>query len=418
LKLKKPFRLILAFIFTAESLSFSALAAPQSSSSPAMSNQDAKQFVADLDLFYWAKLDHELPGLTEEALGDAPELIRVNPSSPLLDSDPFFMRSQTWSTGQAPECGKSGSLCFEKSKNGLRLFLGNRGKVLTLNQALTPILETRDHILLSSDSLEMFQAKMSAGEQPGESLFFISKADLYKFSQINGPVPVFSFPLPGEGWTGPNPRAVDLEITDQVVLLNHAGESLTIDRSDLALMEHVERQNMVLAQIASFLEGNYGANNLPLPKPYSTLGFGIIMSGLTPSLRDVQSSHTLRQKPLVARLLETLLPQAEAKDTDPPVPTRLQKLRESVSSRAKAWITPGLEYGAVIASVPFLYDPSYLVNMVPDNYGALVAKVGQILAMVTVASITLKYTLSNTPSIATFSKRSTQSFRAIPYWSE
>ncbi|MGE0529321.1 MAG: hypothetical protein AB7P49_19885, partial [Bdellovibrionales bacterium] len=297
------------------------------------STESDDQLREDVQLAFWSLLDHEHPALAEFMVENknTPLPWVLDESDPLVDEDPFFMRTQRWD--RATDGGTCGaSVCFEKRKDALDITLPNRGQVLKLAQAFTPILETETHLFMSADDARVFQAKVPDAEKPGEGLFFIAKKDLVNGALASHPVPIFFFPLPGDdGWTGPNPYALENEITNQVVIRNkHDKFGLPIDQRDIDLLERVQRNNLVLALTWSYLEGQVDARGFTLPKPGTTAMFGLLPSGQLPNKGTTTGALSPRE--IMRRLGRSFLPEAAADDNQP---SGLRRLMARVWARAQ-----------------------------------------------------------------------------------
>ncbi len=191
----------------------------------------------DAQLFYWSTLAERNPLVGEAALettGDEKRLWNISPNDPLVDKDPFFMRSQEWKDASSEDCTEG--VCFEKSSQGLILQFGAIKKALLLKQAMSPILDTDEYLFLSADNLDIFRERVNE-DQPGEGFFFIAKKDLLKALKFNAPIPVFFAPTVGTGWTGPQPHAFEFNLGDQMtaqyIFPDRDGDRLELDHTDI-----------------------------------------------------------------------------------------------------------------------------------------------------------------------------------------
>ncbi len=293
----------------------------------------------DLQLLYWGRLNQENPLAAEFALGEPiseQPLWKIDADDPLKDSNPFFMRSQQWS-----ETREACEDCVSKNQNG-DLELTFADKTLTIKEKFTHVLDTDDYIFLSADNLDIFRAKNNE-EAPGEGLFFIAKKDIAGAIQYQAPLPIFFFPLPGEGWTGANDHAFELGTTGQLTVYSKDGFGLPIDLSDVKILEKVGRDNLRLAQTWSFLEGKVDNNGVALPKPGTTLVFGTLLSGVLPELGGGGS------KRFAAAMRGVLLPEAIADEVKPTLLARLrgmfqQRLDEIAKEEKAASLAMGEQY--------------------------------------------------------------------------
>lgn len=368
---------------------------------------DEQELRHDRMLTYFGKLDTEVPTLTEFALGKplTEERIPAVTNSPMLDADPFFMRSQSWDTNsQNSTCGQH--MCFSKSKNGeLQLSALTGDKVLRLKQKLTPILETDSYVVLSADDESIFRAKLNE-ENQGEGIFFISKRSLIYGARNNVPVPIFFFPLPDDGWTGVQKGAFDFIATDQIVVHDKRGFGLPLEKSDFAYLEKIQRDNLIIAQMFSFMEGKVDARGVALPKPNSTLLFGTILSGQLPDVGGRRNA-LLKRLPELQKFMHSLgnafLPEAQAKNEEE---TTIDALQTGIEQRTKEmdlpywrkWVAPAIAYGGTAAAATAIYmgHPIDWSTLVSDQIPNQLATVGKMLGIVGVASVLMRYTVHKT----------------------
>lgn len=302
---------------------------------------DRKQLAQHVQTAYWGALDQEMPLLTEFALGEpiVPKgsFWRLDSNNPLVDKDPFFMRSQEWTSLNQTESIEPMRAFFEKDAAGdLHLGLGGVSKLLHLKQKFTPLLETPEYVLLSADSLEIFKNKNPNEKSPGEGIFFITKKDFAFASQNETPVPVFFFALPGEGWTNLK-HSFEWIMTDQIVIYDQSNEGLPIDRTDFIAMEEVGRKNLILAQTWTVLEGRGMDRSTVLPRPDTTAAFGLFLSGQLPEIGkykpnaqapasrngELVASNKSRTGRFLDTILNALLPKATASEDDSATKTSL-----------------------------------------------------------------------------------------------
>lgn len=385
-------------------------AAPVNNNTQTLSDKEIEQARYDLQLAYWAHLDHEMPEVA--ALGIGPDPIgptwKITGSNSLLDSDPFFMRSQQWSQADSQSCPSG--LCFAKTSAGVTIAVSGQSKALLIKQELTPILETKDYVFLSADNDRIFRAKVNGESEPGEGVFFIAKKDLLFAGAKSYPVPVFYFPLPDSGWVGQNKTAsFEFGITDQVILYNNQRFGLPIDNRDIDLIEQVSRQNLVLAQTFSFLDGQVDARGIALPKPNSTLAFGLVLSGQTTNAASAKGGR-------FGALTREILPEANAADSDAngirgkiiaQVKARAAQLEQIEkqtpesstngngydASYWKKWLINGVLYGGTAALAYAAYEPIDFSSMITADMPVRIANITKILGVVAVASVAMKYSI-------------------------
>ncbi len=384
------------------------LAYPRNMSSGTTPAVDEREMRNDKFLAYFGKLDVDMPQLTSFALG-APltetPIPAIADGNPLLDSDPFFMRTQNWETNaESNSCGQH--LCFSKNQRGELLLSALGGeKALRLKRPLTPILETESYVILSADSDAIFRQKAKEAN-PGEGLFFISKRSLVDGAQKRQPVPVFFFPLPDDGWTGKQPGAFDFIAADQIVVHDKRGFALPIEKSDFAYLEKIQRDNLVIAQMFSFMEGKVDARGVALPKANSTLLFGSILSGQTPDLgggRQAVLDGLLKFQNYMRDAGRLILPEANAKDEEAEA---LELMRAQIQTRTKTqdlpywrkWVAPTIAYGGTAAAAAAIYvgHPIDWSTLITADMPQRIATVGKILGAVGLASVLMRYTVHKT----------------------
>lgn len=386
--------------------------ASSSDSHVVLSDKEKQQIVYDQNLLYFGSVQHEYPEVASIAYDQELKTPtwKVTNSS-LLDSDPFFMRTQSWVPSQDnSDCtqAKDGSVCFTKGKNSVTLAVGGHPKALKLEQAFTPILETREHVFLSPDSVQLFRNKLGDANEssPGEGLFFIAKGDLL-FAD-GRPVPVFFFPLPGEGWIGGENLAFDFQITDQIVIYDDSGFGLPVDGHDIALMERTQRQNLILAMTFTLLDGDMDRETgALLPKPNITMSFGMILSGqATRAIDGVAANSQLKNQfeKIAKQVASEVFPVAFAGDpqnTGDKIDAQIAKRIDGEASAPKKidwsywkrWLANGVLWGGLGAASYAVYSPVDFSKMITAEMPHQILTVAKILGAVTVASVIMKYTI-------------------------
>lgn len=282
--LRKTLSLFIAFCFMIITPAPVFAAPPQANGN--LNPTDIQVTADDFQLAHFGKMREENPILFDFAMGEPvsekPLWVLEN-DNPLVDQDPFFMRSQKWDvTGSSTACNTD--LCFSKMADGsLVLSFDGQNQTLTINQKFTPLLETDNWIFLSADDLNLFQSKVPGEADPGEGVFFVSKKDLPMALDKRTPLPIFYFPLPGAGWTGKDRLATEIELNDQTVFYTDTGFGLPVDNEDIANIEDLERRNLLLAQTWTFLEKKQEASGMAYPRPGTTMVFGLWLSGQLPN---------------------------------------------------------------------------------------------------------------------------------------
>jgi len=367
----------------------------------------------DLQRVYWGQLDLQNPLIADFALDEpvTEQPMPVVTNSPLLDANPFFMRTQNWvDASTLPKC--SDEFCPHKNNDGaLTLQIAGETKALQINEKFTPILLTQDYIVMIADNDQIFRDKNPGEQEPGEGIFFIARRDIARSFNYQSPVPVFFFATPGPGWTGVNNHAYDFELatTDQVVIYNKDGFGLPIDRSDIALVEKVGRNNLNLAQSWSILAGEV-KSGLPLPRPNATLGFGTFLSGQLPKI--AQSNGALDAKKIFGQVASSMsdlmIAKAHAHEGDS---TMHQKLADDMTARAeqlkdidkpvtedtrpwyKRWAAPLVMYGATAAAAVGMSPHIDWSQLITADMPQRIETVSMILGGVLAASVAMKYSV-------------------------
>jgi len=368
----------------------------------ALTDQEVAQLRYDAQLAYWGSLKDQLPHVARFALDEElPEIWKITRPNSLLDQDPFFMRSQAWQDLPKEGLCHNEGFCFRKVNQQLQITSPELQKAFMLNAPVTPFLETSEHIFFQADSLQLFVDKVGESTaDPGEGIFFVSKQDLKRMAEKNFPVPVFFFPLPGAGWSANNGSRLnasfEFDVTDQLVVYDKTGLGLPIEINDIAQIEKVSRQNLMLSQVFSFLDGQVDARGVALPKADSTLLFGLFLSGQTTHQADGRQSR-------VNLNTFSLLPQAFAKNDGPSIG---KKIDAQIAKRAKdsegedghmgslkQWLMVGTLYGGMGAAAVAMYHPIDFSAMIQADMPKRIATVTAMLGAVFVGSVALKYSL-------------------------
>lgn len=337
---------------------------------------ELNQFRQDLVTFYWNQLDEQAPWVTEFAFGDlgAQEFPwKVSANDPLIDADPFFMRSQSWSTNSETDR----DLQFAVDGKGLKLAI--QGKTLDLQQPLKPILETDEYIVMVATDRAIFEAKAPGESESGEGFFFINKKDLVRGVRTEFPVPVFHFPLPGSGWVNSSRASFEFEVTNQIILHTTENEALPIDLNDVALLERLQRDNLILSQVWSFFAGEVQQNGVALPYRGSTIAFGLMLSGHIPEM--VANGVGFNWQSKIRQIANLVIPQAQAEE----------KTEQTASW--KKWILPAVLYGGTAVLAGMAYQHVDWSQLIPTGMGKRIATVSSILGGVLVASVAMKYSI-------------------------
>jgi len=184
-----------------------------------------------------------------EAPWAPPKFGPVPTEDPLLDQDPYFMRSQSWS--KAPINSSNHTSVFVMHDK-LSLQLPGQSFELTIKAGLKPLFETDDFLFFQASSREFFLDKAKKEEDTGEGIFFLNKqyikAELERESDERRPVPIFFFPLFGTGWSG-KISAIITEPFEVLALENSEGESIAIELEDIEKLSQILHNTVVLTTV-------------------------------------------------------------------------------------------------------------------------------------------------------------------------
>ena len=313
--------------------------------------------------------------------------IPISSSETSLDQDPFFLRSQSWDkvdSGTLATVAASLSLSF---KDGRLLIPGAR-TALKINAPLTPVQVTDDFVFFSLNAgADLF--KRASGDEPtGEGLFFIPRSELLARSIDNQPVPIFFFPLGGQGWTGAV-DAVELHETETLAVQNREGESVAIELRDVETAMKAQQLNLLLATAMTAKNSAATSDSRRLyPAPGTTAAFGLFFTGLDlnhPNVSLFAQNH-LSEKGALAKLKD-----AEADFVLNFSQNFRENLRQNFSQnaglgRANVWLGAARTIGQMFGS-----NPARASVLTPDLIARLVY-VGSILTAMLAVSVVVKYT--------------------------
>jgi hypothetical protein len=252
------------------------------------------------------KPDFNLPAMQDydpllkdfaEAPWAPPRLGRYDAGDPILDQDPYFMRSQTYRAPFTHPVGRSGT-AYMVHRGGIQIHVRGTPLALEIDQPLRPLFEVENFLFFQSTDKSMFLSRFPGGDDYSEGLFFIDKRYIeteMKKPADPRPVPVFFLPLAGGGWTG-RIHDVSVEPLTVIALRNDEGEAVTIDLQMIEQIARVLHNNVVMATIMAlkhdpvaigalrsrWLAHAGGAIELPfaLPPRGSTAAFGTFFTGV------------------------------------------------------------------------------------------------------------------------------------------
>lgn len=358
------------------------LAVAQSAPRPAESIEelltgvDQSQVQKDSELAYWGQLDQNYPWLTEYALGEPitpgnQPLWTFEQGNPLLDQDPYFLRSQSWGTENLAQeaCDE---ICGTYDDRGhVVIQLARAHRSLTLKRNFRILTATETYIVFASRDDEIFKEKVPGSQEPAQGLFFISKVDLYKHSESQNPVPVFHFPLPGDGWVGDEVSASDLSGLNQILVTDEGGDTLPIEIDDLVLLENTSRRNFIFTQVQTLLANQLEPSGIALPMPGSTAAFGLLPTGLGLKSKKYGSLNSLDA---IRGYLDqfAMLPKAQADDQTSE--TKLDQMREALNHRLAAMEATNSSY--LLAEQDQSTEPKgFLARNIPESLRSWIAPI-------------------------------------------
>lgn len=171
--------------------------------------------------------------------------VGIGQNEPLLDQDPFFLRQQNWSHQGG---NRASDILVKKTETGLEIRPSHSVATLRLNVALEPVFQSDQYLFFSAR--EKSNILLKNGQSFGEGLFIIEVDDLQAASVNSSKVPVYFFPLPGNGWVSTETVAVNgSEIPHQDLLVFNSleGDSLPVRHEDIATVLKIEKLNQTLA---------------------------------------------------------------------------------------------------------------------------------------------------------------------------
>ena len=284
----------------------------------------------------------------------APHWGPFDPKDPLLDQDPYFLRSQHWHSNSAAISdlrtrAKSDDKGFEVQISGSSISL-------RVDQPLRPVVEVDDYLFFQATSTDFFKVKASSEENYGEGLFFIDKRDLKNESMTGGQhgVPIFFFPMSGIGWTS---KIESAEVPDgfpTVAFQTEDGSSVSIELEDMDLLSNALHQTLQLAvanemrflpgaisqSIVDSVHSENGIIHWPyvLPPAGSTAAFGSYATGMNLERPERSRDKIARSEKFDFHSLIFPEARADASLIPPDLATRL-------------WVIGAASFGLIVTSV-------------------------------------------------------------------
>ena len=199
-------------------------------------------------------------------------------SDPVMDQDPFFLRSQRWVKNEATIPGNT----------YIRLDETGTLPVLELNQPFHEILRTDDFIFLSPNDDHYFDSKVLASEESqSQGVFFLHRETWQRSALNQAPTPLFFLPLHEGNW-GSSARAFEMKEHDAVYFTDNQSPGLPIPLQELEVVAKAESLNLMMASsmsITGSLDKIKQSQNQKeliqsfLPPRGSTAGFGVVFTG-------------------------------------------------------------------------------------------------------------------------------------------
>ncbi len=247
---------------------------------------------------------------------------KYSADDPAIDRDPYFLRSQSWEKTAAV----NETFGFQKDHSGVEITVPGTSSLLRLNLPLTPVQATQEFLFFSLDQTSDLFQKAAGSEKPGEGLFFISRDELFRHAvdaaqaanEANRQqVPVFFFPLPGQGWKG-KIKSLELAQIDTLSISNSAGTSIGLELKDVETLMKAQQLNLLMAISLTARNRNVGPNEAILPASGTTAAFGLFFTGI-----DLDNpgkslwSHSIASR--LEWLKSYLVPEARAQVLSPDV---------------------------------------------------------------------------------------------------
>lgn len=216
-------------------------------------------------------------------LGQLPEIpltVALATDDPALDEDPFFLRGQRW-VEVPPERERDVSAVGVRwNGDKTQIALPGATRALEIAAALRPLGVAGEYAFFAALDEDTFASPLA--NDHGEGVFVVRVVDLANGAARRTSVPVFFFPLPGEGWTHERVALAHWEARDALTLLDGRGVPLPIALEDVDTVVDAERLNLTLAVGLAARARARGRDLLAspvLPLAKSTAGFGMLFTG-------------------------------------------------------------------------------------------------------------------------------------------
>lgn len=376
-----------------------------------------KELINRIQLHHWTRLQLDDPALAEFALGkplvnDNQPLWKMDERNPILDEDPFFLRSQEWVELPKEESENCRGVCTSKTENGYLQIFDGTSNALEIHQKFTPVLETDSWVFFSADDDELFNEKTgSTGDAQG--LFFINKSDLLFYASKKEPMPIFYLPLPGAGWLTPEVRALEVPVYDTIAVRASDGFILDIEKKDVRDMEILSRKNYTLLKVVTLVQKGFDENGFALPAPNSTMSFGLIASlAGNKNVAALEDSSLDRNSNISKTVTDFIFPKAYASgDNSDDKKTTEEMIAQAVDaivdnenpetaeatepkkSFLKKWLTPTVLYGGTGALAYSAASDIDWSKLITDDMPQRLLTIASIFGVVAVSSLALRYSI-------------------------
>ncbi len=338
--LKKPFRSVVAYVISTSLLMSTAVPAyayPDAMPAPAPAPTDSPRFVSNPLMLENMFAGNPVWQNIKNSPMEAPIWATFKRDEPLLDEDPYFLRSQRWHQGEVPSDQETR---VSSDERGFDVQIAGASLAVRIDQPLKFAFEADDYLFFQATSRDFFKAKAINEEAYGEGLFFIDKRDLRTESlRTHGDrhgIPVMFLPLGSEGWTEAVQAAQIPNDTAVLTIRNEKGAKETFEFDDLdrlskslhltlliAVVSELRFEQDLIKQkaIAAIQSRDQGLVELPyvLPARGSTAVFGTYATFMNLDRPERSVAQILQHSSLI---MDLVMPQAEAAIISPDLMSR------------------------------------------------------------------------------------------------
>lgn len=253
-----------------------------------------KPAIMDRELHHAAELAFGNPLWKPHELESLAQPFQLKHDDPILDQDPFFLRTQTWTqvpSSQHEDRSENDGPSFHRTANSVEVLLPGMQRAWVLNVPLEPLLATDDYLFFSAADPSIFEEKAGDGEidsELGGGVFVVAYDDLLDALPDSKPVPVFFFPLYGDAWDV-DVRAHEEPALSAIHFVDAGDEIVTVKTDDIDRVILVERGNLALARLDATKGKIFDLKKNP---------------GFVKSFRDLVAGETKSQEEVFGRLNE------------------------------------------------------------------------------------------------------------------